>query len=42
MIKWFKNDILPVYYNKTQVETSKWDGESTFENEKIDTTECLI
>ena len=41
IIEGFKNDILPVYYDKTQVETSESDGESKFENEKIDTTDML-
>ena len=38
-IEEFKNNIFPVYYNETQVETSEADEESTLENEEIDTTD---
>ena len=34
-----KNNILPVYYHETQIETSESDEESTPENQEIDTTD---
>ena len=39
IIEGFKNNIFPVYYDETQVETSESDEKSTLENEKIDTTD---
>ena len=35
----FKNNILPVYYDETQLETSESDEESMPENQEIDTTD---
>ena len=39
IIEGLKNNIFLIYYNETQVETSKPDEESKFENEEIDTTD---